>query len=82
MPDIETKIFLSEMKPGSEGIIFSFANENRTTEALMEMGLLLHEKILVERVAPLGDPMIIFVSGNRISIRKNDAANICVLSKI
>jgi Fe2+ transport system protein FeoA len=44
----------------------------------MEMGLVSGETILVERVAPLGDPVEFFVKGYHLSLRRNDAQNVQV----
>ncbi len=43
---------------------------------LMEMGCLPGESIVVERIAPLGDPMAITVSGYSLSLRKHEASTI------
>jgi Fe2+ transport system protein FeoA len=42
----------------------------------MEMGLVSGEIILVERVAPLGDPVEFFVKGYHVSLRRSDAQHI------
>jgi ferrous iron transport protein A len=42
----------------------------------MEMGLVKGETILVERVAPLGDPVEFLVKGYHVSLRREDARNI------
>jgi Fe2+ transport system protein FeoA len=39
----------------------------------MEMGLVSGETILVERVAPLGDPVEFLVKGYHLSLRRDDA---------
>jgi ferrous iron transport protein A len=42
----------------------------------MEMGLVGGETVLVERVAPLGDPIEFFVKGYHVSLRRSDAQHI------
>jgi Fe2+ transport system protein FeoA len=42
----------------------------------MEMGLVRGETILVERVAPLGDPVEFFVKGYHLSLRRDDAQHV------
>ena len=42
----------------------------------MEMGLVSGETVVVERVAPLGDPIEFFVKGYHVSLRRDDARNI------
>lgn len=68
---------LSELKPGQEGIIKEFKN-NDIFLKLMEMGCVPGEKILLEQVAPLGDPISVNVSGYHLSLRLNEAEHILV----
>jgi ferrous iron transport protein A len=65
------------LKPGQEGIIKEF-NNNQIFLKLMEMGCVPGEKILLEQVAPLGDPISVNVSGYHLSLRLNEAENIMV----
>ena len=66
---------LSELEPGQKAIILSFENDEIFLK-LMEMGCLPGDPIVVERFAPLGDPMAIRVSGYQLSLRKNEASTI------
>ena len=68
---------LSELKPGQEGIIKEF-NNNEIFLKLMEMGCVPGEKILLEQVAPLGDPISVSVAGYHLSLRLNEAEHIFV----
>ncbi len=68
---------LSELKPGQEATILAFAGEDVSIK-LMEMGLVPGETILLEQVAPLGDPISVLVSGYHLSLRLNEAENIIV----
>lgn len=68
---------LSEMKSGSFGVIDRF-DENDAQVKLMEMGCIPGEKVSVEAIAPMGDPIAIQVSGYCLSIRKNEARHIWV----
>ena len=70
-------IKLSELKPGQEGIIKEF-NNNEIFLKLMEMGCVPGETILLEQVAPLGDPISVNVSGYHLSLRINEAEHIFV----
>ena len=70
-------IRLSELKSGQEGIIKEFRN-NDIFLKLMEMGCVPGERILLEQVAPLGDPISVSVSGYHLSLRLNEAENIIV----
>jgi ferrous iron transport protein A len=68
---------LSELKPGQEGIIKEF-NSNEIYLKLMEMGCVPGERILLEQVAPLGDPISVNVAGYHLSLRLNEAEHILV----
>jgi ferrous iron transport protein A len=68
---------LSELKPGQQAIIKEF-NSLEIHLKLMEMGCLPGEKISIEKIAPLGDPVSISVSGYTLSLRLNEAENIVV----
>jgi ferrous iron transport protein A len=47
----------------------------------MEMGFLEGEDIVVEQIAPLGDPISVMVSGYQVSLRINEAESILVEEK-
>jgi ferrous iron transport protein A len=68
---------LSEMKPGQEGIIQEFDDQS-VVLSLMEMGCVPGERILLEQVAPLGDPISISIAGYRLSLRLSEAQHIVV----
>jgi ferrous iron transport protein A len=68
---------LSELNPGQKGIVHSFS-ANHLYLKLMEMGCVPGEELLVEMVAPLGDPISIQVAGYRLSLRLNEAEHILV----
>ena len=68
---------LSELAPGQKGVINSFSN-NEIFLKLMEMGCVPGEKVQVDIVAPLGDPISILVAGYQLSLRLNEAEHIFV----
>ena len=68
---------LSEVEVGKTVIIKHFENDEIFLK-LMEMGCVPGEKIVIEQVAPLGDPISIFVAGYILSLRLNEAENIWV----
>lgn len=68
---------LSQVKPGQTVRILSF-EDNDLFLKLMEMGCVPGERIKVEQVAPLGDPISIAVAGYNLSLRLNEAENIFV----
>ena len=68
---------LSEINIGKTVTIHSFADDDIFIK-LMEMGCVPGEKIRVEKIAPLGDPISITVAGYNLSLRLNEADNIIV----
>jgi ferrous iron transport protein A len=68
---------LSEIKAGKTVVIHSFEKDD-TFIKLMEMGCVPGENIKVEQIAPLGDPISIFVAGYNLSLRLNEAEMILV----
>ncbi len=68
---------LSEIKIGTTVVIHSFEKDDIFIK-LMEMGCIPGEKIRVDQVAPLGDPISISVSGYSLSLRLNEAEKILV----
>lgn len=68
---------LSEIKAGKSVIVKSFSKDEIFIK-LMEMGCVPGEVIVVDQIAPLGDPISIFVAGYYLSLRINEADNILV----
>ena len=68
---------LSDVKVGASAVIVSFDSDEIFLK-LMEMGCVPGEQVLVEQVAPLGDPIAIKVSGYSLSLRLDEAENIFV----
>lgn len=66
---------LSQLEIGQQGIIKEFTDLEMSIK-LMEMGCLPGELVKVERVAPLGDPIAVSVSGYQLSLRKREASTI------
>jgi ferrous iron transport protein A len=71
-------VTLAQLSPGNEAIIESFTDEDIKLK-LLEMGCLPGEKISVVRLAPLGDPIAVSVSGYLLSLRKDEAATVEVI---
>lgn len=66
---------LSDLKPGQSGVIKEFSDLDLSVK-FMEMGFLPGERVELDRIAPLGDPIAVKLSGYRVSLRKKDAATI------
>jgi ferrous iron transport protein A len=70
-------IKLSQLRSGQRAIIKDFDNQEIHLK-LMEMGCLPGEEIMIEKKAPLGDPVSVNVAGYTLSLRKNEADQIIV----
>ena len=68
---------LTELKPGQQAIISQFASDEVSLK-LLEMGCIPGERILVEQIAPLGDPISVSISGYSLSLRLSEADSILV----
>ena len=68
---------LSELQEGDRAIIRSFEKEEILLK-LMEMGCIPGETISIEKVAPMKDPISIFISGYLLSLRIDEAESIIV----
>jgi ferrous iron transport protein A len=72
---LKTIMKLSDLKAGEKGLIKGFESSDLELK-LMEMGCIPGEVVVVEQVAPLGDPISIRISGYSLSLRKNEANQI------
>lgn len=68
---------LSEVSAGKTVVVTSIVNDEIFLK-LMEMGCVPGEKIMVDQIAPLGDPISIRIAGYHLSLRINEAENILV----
>jgi len=60
----------------NESATINQINDEGLALQLLTMGFILGEKIIVQRIAPLKDPILITSGANYISIRKSDARKI------
>lgn len=68
---------LSEIAAGKTVVVKSIIKDEIFLK-LMEMGCVPGEKIVVDQIAPLGDPISIRIAGYLLSLRINEAENILV----
>jgi ferrous iron transport protein A len=68
---------LSEIAVGVPVVIKDFEQDDIFLK-LMEMGFIPGEKVTVQQVAPLGDPISIEVAGYHLSLRLNEASKVFV----
>ena len=70
---------LDKIKPGQTVRVTKLGGEGAVRRRIMDMGLTKGTNVLVERMAPLGDPMELKLRGYSLSIRKADAGLIEVV---
>ena len=69
-------VTLDEMKPGSGGVITVVGGDGALRRRLLDMGLTPKTKVMVRKVAPMGDPIELYLRGYVLTIRAEDAAKI------
>jgi ferrous iron transport protein A len=69
---------LDELETGESGRILLVEGKGALRRRLMDMGLTPGTGILVRKVAPLGDPIVLRLRGYELTLRKEDAANITI----
>ena len=67
---------LDKLPLGQEAVITAVGGEGALRCRLLDMGLIPKTRVLVEKVAPLGDPLELRVRGYSLSLRKEDAGKI------
>lgn len=64
---------LADVSTGENVKIVRVRGEGALRRRMMDLGLTKGAQVSVRKVAPLGDPMQIFVRGSDLSIRRSDA---------
>ena len=63
---------LAGLKPGQSGVVESLTAEGAVKRHFLDMG------ITVDRIAPFGDPIAVRLRGYSLSLRRDEAAKICL----
>lgn len=69
---------LNELKAGESAVITAVGGEGDLRCRLLDMGLIPKTKVTLRKVAPMGDPLEIYVRGYELTLRKEDAEKISV----
>jgi len=69
---------LSDLRPGSTARVVKVNGSGETTRRIVDMGVTSGSLIVVERIAPMGDPMEVKVRGYHLSLRRKEASQITV----
>ncbi|MCQ4726527.1 ferrous iron transport protein A [Anaerotignum faecicola] len=67
---------LDKLKIGKTAVIKAVNGSGALRRRLLDMGLTPHTKIMVRKVAPMGDPIELYLRGYELTIRLDDAKNI------
>lgn len=71
---------LNELKPGQSGKILAVGGEGALRRRLLDMGLTPNTTVMIRKVAPMGDPIELFLRSYELTIRLDDARNIEIYS--
>lgn len=69
---------LNELQAGDCGQILSVGGTGVLRRRLMDMGMTPGTKVFIRKIAPLGDPIEIFIRGYELTLRKDDTTEIVV----
>ena len=67
---------LDQLKVGSSAIISAVGGNGALCCRLLDMGLIPHTRITLQKVAPMGDPIEIQVRGYELTLRVEEARKI------
>lgn len=67
---------LNEIKIGSSAVITAVGGEGALRCRFLDMGLIPHTRVVLQKVAPMGDPIEIMVRGYELTLRVEDAKKI------
>lgn len=70
---------LNELKIGSSATIKTVGGEGPLRLRFLDMGLIPHTRVTLQKVAPMGDPIEILIRGYELTLRIDDAKNIEVI---
>ena len=69
---------LDKIKPGQTVYIVRLDSEGAIRRRLLDLGLTPGTGVMVRKVAPLGDPLELYLRGYELTIRAEDARKIIV----
>ncbi|MCQ2449148.1 MAG: ferrous iron transport protein A [Clostridia bacterium] len=67
---------LDELAVGQSAVITAVGGQGILRCRLLDMGLIPHTKVTLQKVAPMGDPIEIQVRGYELTLRVDDAKEI------
>jgi Fe2+ transport system protein FeoA len=73
---------LRDLEIGGRAFVVGVDADSTIRRRLMEMGITRGEALIVEKVAPLGDPMELVIRGYHLSLRREESACIRVAREL
>jgi Fe2+ transport system protein FeoA len=70
---------LDELQVGKRAVIKSVGGEGALRRRLLDLGLTPYTPVMVRKVAPLGDPIEIYLRGYELTLRRSEAKAIEVM---
>lgn len=70
---------VNDLKPGERGRILAIGGTGALRQRLLDMGFTPNTPLLVRKIAPLGDPVELFLRGYALTLRRSVAAQITVV---
>ncbi len=70
---------VNDLKPGERGRILAIGGTGALRQRLLDMGFTPNTPLLVRKIAPLGDPVELFLRGYALTLRRSEAAQITVV---
>lgn len=69
---------LKDLRPGEKATVVQVKAKGNLRKRLLDMGMVPGMEVLLEKVAPLGDPVDILIRGYHLSLRKDEAKDILI----
>ncbi len=67
---------LADLKPGQRGVVAQVGGEGALHRHLLDMGITPGVSVLLQKAAPMGDPLEFHLRGYSLSLRVEDARKI------
>ena len=67
---------LDQLSIGASAVITAVGGDGALRCRLLDMGLIPRTRVTLQKVAPMGDPMELFLRGYTLTLRKEDASGI------
>ncbi len=67
---------LDQLEIGKSGIVLKIGGQGALRQRLLDMGMIPATRITVRKIAPLGDPIELFLRGYEMTLRREDARKI------